>query len=200
MPPVVPNPKNIHAFASEAAFETWLSKNHASATELWLKIHKKGSGLATVTYKEALDVALCWGWIDGLKKTFDEKSFLQRFTPRKPKSVWSQINREHIARLVQDGRMTPHGLRHVEDAKADGRWEAAYASGKNMTVPDDLMAAIAARPKALATFETLDKVNIYALAFRTQTKKTAAGRAKAIATIVAMLDAGKTFHPMAKKK
>jgi len=125
MAPVIPNPKKIKGFRTESAFETWLAANHDLEAELWLKIHKKASGLATVTYAQALDVALCWGWIDGICKTFDERSFLQRFTPRRAKSVWSQINREHIARLMAAARMTPHGLRHVDAAKADGRWDAA---------------------------------------------------------------------------
>lgn len=196
MPAVVPNPDRIRDFPDEAAFETWLAEHHDTEPELWLKIHKKGSGLATVTYAQALDVALCWGWIDGLKKSFDEASFLQRFTPRKAKSVWSQINREHVARLVAAGRMTRHGLAHVEQAKADGRWDAAYASGSRMTVPEDLAAAIAKKPKARAMLAKLDKANLYAIAWRTQTKKTAAGRTKAIETIVAMLERGETIHPI----
>ena len=114
MAPVVPNPKKIKAFRTESAFETWLSANHDRESELWLKIHKKGSGLATITYAQALDVALCWGWIDGIKKTFDERSFLQRFTPRKAKSVWSQINKGHVARLTAAARMTAHGRRHAQ--------------------------------------------------------------------------------------
>jgi uncharacterized protein YdeI (YjbR/CyaY-like superfamily) len=125
--PVIPDPKNIRSFRDEAAFEKWLRANHDRETELWLKIYKKASGVPTVTYAQALDVSLCWGWIDGLKKSFDEEAFLQRFSPRRPKSVWSQINREHIARLVKAGRMTPHGQRHVNSAKEDGRWAAAYA-------------------------------------------------------------------------
>jgi uncharacterized protein YdeI (YjbR/CyaY-like superfamily) len=124
--PIIPNPKKIKSFRTEAAFERWLAAHHARETELWLKIHKKASGLPTVTYPQAIDVALCWGWIDGLRKGFDERSFLQRFTPRKAKSVWSQINTGHIARLTKARRMTPHGQRHVDAAKADGRWDAAY--------------------------------------------------------------------------
>ena len=134
MAPVVPNPKKIKAFRTASAFETWLAANHDREPELWLKIHKKDSGLATVTYAQALDVALCWGWIDGIKKTFDEQSFLQRFTPRKAKSVWSQINKDHIARLTAAARMTPHGQQHVDAAKADGRWDAAYAPIRSATV------------------------------------------------------------------
>src|SRR6476620_3476071 len=127
MAPIVPDPKRIKTFRTSAAFAAWMSANHDKQPELWLKIHKKESGLATVTAAEALDVALCWGWIDGIRKSFDDRSFLQRYTPRRARSIWSQVNREHIARLTAAGRMTPHGQRQVDAAKADGRWEAAYA-------------------------------------------------------------------------
>jgi uncharacterized protein YdeI (YjbR/CyaY-like superfamily) len=198
MAPVTPDPSTIHAFKSPKAFETWLAKNHAKQSELYLRIYKKDSGVATVTYAEALDVALCWGWIDGLKKSYDAESFLQRFTPRKKKSVWSQINRDHVARLIADKRMTPHGLSHVAAAKADGRWDAAYAGAKTMTVPEDLLEAIRAEPKALANYERLDKTNRYALAFRLGNLKTAAGRQKRIESFVEMLKAGGTLHPTKK--
>jgi uncharacterized protein YdeI (YjbR/CyaY-like superfamily) len=198
MAPVIPDPKKIKAFRTEAAFERWLGANHARETEVWLKIHKKDSGLSTVTYAQALDVALCWGWIDGLKKSFDEHSFLQRFSPRKGKSVWSQINRDHVARLVAARRMTPHGQRHVDAAKADGRWDAAYAPIRNATkatLPKDLRAAIEASSAARKTFETLGRQNLFALAFRTNNMKTPAGRAKKIAALVAMLERGETIVP-----
>jgi len=202
MAPIIPDPKKIKTFRTEAAFESWLKANHARETEIWLKIHKKDSGLPTVTYAQALDVALCWGWIDGIKKSFDERSFLQRFSPRKAKSIWSQINREHIARLVAAGRMTPHGLRHVDAAKADGRWDAAYAPMRNTTeatVPADLRAAIEASPRARKTFQTLGRQNLFALTFRTNNMKTPAGRAKKIATLVAMLERGETIVPEKKR-
>jgi len=195
---IVPDPKKIRSFKSQAAFETWLAANHARETELWLKFHKKNSGLATVTYAEALDVALCWGWIDGLKKPFDDKSFLQRFTPRRSKSIWSQINRDHVARLTEAGRMTPHGQKHVDAAKADGRWAAAYAPIRTVTeagIPADLRAAIGANPKARKTFRTLGRQNLFALAFRTNNMKTAAGRANKIAALVKMLARGETIVP-----
>ena len=195
MAPVVPNPKKIRAFPSEAAFEKWLSTHHASETELWIKFHKKGSGLKTIVYKEALDVALCWGWIDGIVKKFDEQSYLQRFTPRKAKSVWSQINRTNIARLIDAGRMTPHGLAHVEAAKADGRWENAYAPIREASVesmPEDLMAAIRANKKALKTLGTLNRMNLFAMAYRVNSLKTPAGRARKIAAMVATLAEGKS--------
>jgi uncharacterized protein YdeI (YjbR/CyaY-like superfamily) len=196
--PVVPNPKKIRAFPSEAAFETWLRANHDRELEIWVKIHKKETGLRTVTHAQALDVALCWGWIDGIRKSFDERSFLQRFTPRRAKSIWSQVNRDHIARLTAAGRMTPHGQRHVDAAKADGRWDAAYApmrSASEATLPDDLRAAIQANARARKTFKTLGRFNLFALAFRTNNMKTPAGRAKKIAELVAMLARGETIVP-----
>jgi uncharacterized protein YdeI (YjbR/CyaY-like superfamily) len=198
MASVIPDPKKIKAFRTEAAFERWLSANHARETEIWLKIHKKDSGVPTVTHAQALDVALCWGWIDGLRKAFDERSFLQRFSPRKAKSVWSQINRDNIARLDAAGRMTPHGQRQVEAARADGRWDAAYApirKATSATIPSDLRAAIEASPRARKTFRTLGRQNLFALAFRTNNMKTPAGRAKKIATLVAMLARGETIVP-----
>ncbi len=198
MAPVIPNPEKIRGFRTAAAFETWLRANHDRETEIWLKIHKKAAGLPTVTYAQALDVALCWGWIDGIKKSFDDRSFLQRFTPRRPKSIWSQVNRDHIARLTASGRMTPHGHRHVDAAKADGRWDAAYApirSATEATVPDDLRAAIEANPKARSTFRTLGRQNLFALAFRTNNMKTPAGRARKITALVAMLARGETIVP-----
>jgi len=198
MAPIVPNPKKIKSFRRAADFEAWLAANHARETELWIKIHKKDSGLETITAAQALDVALCWGWIDGIRKGFDARSFLQRYTPRTRKSIWSQINREHVARLAADGRMTVHGERQVDAAKADGRWAAAYApmrSVTNATIPDDLRAAIEANPRALKTFRTLGRLNLFALAFRTNNMKTAAGRAKKIATLVATLARGETIVP-----
>jgi len=198
MAQVIPDPKKIKSFRNEAAFERWLSSNHARETEIWLKIHKKDSGVPTVTHAQALDVALCWGWIDGIRKGFDDRSFLQRFTPRKPKSIWSQINRDHIARLITAGRMTPHGQRQVDAAKADGRWDAAYApmrSATEATIPKDLRDAIEASPRARKMFRTLSRQNLFALTFRTNNMKTPAGRARKIATLVAMLERGETIVP-----
>ncbi|MDB4989043.1 MAG: hypothetical protein JWN04_4221 [Myxococcaceae bacterium] len=200
MAAVVVDPKAIRAFASEGAFERWLATHHDKERELYLRIYKKGSGKATVSYREALDVALCWGWIDGLKKSHDEESFLQRFTPRGPKSVWSQINREHVARLIAAKRMTPHGLKHIDAAKADGRWEAAYAGASKMVVPREFLEAVEQNEKASATYAKLDKANRYALAFRLGNLKTAAGRAKKIESFVAMLARGEMIHPARSKK
>jgi uncharacterized protein YdeI (YjbR/CyaY-like superfamily) len=196
MAKVVVDPKVVRAFRSEAAFEAWLSKNHAGATELWLKIHKKGSGLPTVTPAQAIDVALCWGWIDGLRKSLDETSYLQRFTPRRKKSIWSQINRDHVARLIAAGRMTPHGMAQVDAAKADGRWDAAYAPIRSATLPDDLRAAVEASPAASATLAKLDRMNVFAMSFRLGQLKTPEKRAARLAEYVAMLARGETLLPL----
>ena len=197
------DPKRIRTFRNQKAFETWLRANHARESELWLKIHKKGSGLPSVTADEAIDAALCWGWIDGLRKGFDEESFLQRFTPRRPKSVWSQINRDRVARLIDAGRMTPHGQRQIDAAKADGRWDAAYApirSASESTIPGDLRRAIEANPRALKTFQSLNRMNLFALTFRTNNMKTPPGRARKIASLVAMLARGEVIVPRGVKK
>ena len=198
MAPVIPDPKKIKSFRSQAAFEAWLRKNHSRETEIWLRIYKKGSGVPTVTNAEALDVALCWGWIDGIRKALDAESFLQRYSPRRPQSPWSQINREHVARLTAAGQMTPAGQRQIDAARADGRWDRAYApmrSATKDTVPADLRAAIEASPRARKLFFTLGRQNLFALAFRTNNMKTAAGRAKKIASLVAMLERGETILP-----
>jgi uncharacterized protein YdeI (YjbR/CyaY-like superfamily) len=198
MAPVIPNAKNIKTFRSEADFERWLAANHARASEVWLKIFKKASGVPTVTTAQALDIALCWGWIDGIRKSLDDEAFLQRYTPRRPKSLWSQVNRDHVARLTAEGRMTPHGQRQVDLAKADGRWAAAYApirSTSAATIPEDLRKAIAASPRAEKTFQTLGRTNLFSLQFRTNNMKTAVGRTKKIAELVAMLARGETIVP-----
>jgi uncharacterized protein YdeI (YjbR/CyaY-like superfamily) len=198
MAPIVPDPKRTKSFRSADAFATWMSANHDKQPELWLKVHKKDSGLPTVTVAEALDIALCWGWIDSTRKSFDEHSFLQRYSPRGAKSIWSQINRESVARLTAGGRMTPHGQRQVDAAKADGRWDAAYApmrSATEETVPEDLRAAIDANPRARKMFKTLSRGNLFALAFRTNKMKTPAGRTKKIADLVDMLARGETIMP-----
>jgi uncharacterized protein YdeI (YjbR/CyaY-like superfamily) len=192
----------MKAFASSKALETWMRANHAKAPELWIKIHKKGSGLRSVTAAEALDVMLCWGWIDGLRRGFDEQSFLQRYTPRRAKSIWSQVNREHVARLSKAGRMTPHGRAQIDAAKKDGRWEAAYAPIRSASadkLPTDLLKAIHANAKARRTFRTLNRMNLFALAFRTNNMKTPEGRARKIASLVAMLARGETVVPQKAK-
>jgi uncharacterized protein YdeI (YjbR/CyaY-like superfamily) len=196
--PVVPDLRNLKSFRTEAAFAAWMKANHAVKTEIWLRIYKKGSGRPTVTSAQALDVVLCWGWIDGIRKSYDEASFLQRYTPRRPRSLWSQINREHVARLTAAGRMMEPGQRQVDAAKADGRWDAAYAPMRSMseaTLPEDLRAAIAANPRARKTLRTLGRFELFALAFRTNHMKTPAGRAKKIAQLVDRLAHGDTLVP-----
>src|SRR4051812_14541523 len=185
MAPVKINPDTIRTFKDVESFYTWLGKHHDKQAEIWIKIHKVDSGLKSITPKDAVDVVLCWGWIDGLRKGFDDKSFLQRYSPRGGKSVWSQINVDNVARLIKEGRMTAHGLAQVEAAKADGRWDRAYSS-KDARIPDDLRAAIDAEPKAKAMLEKLSAQNRFALAFRTGNMKTEAGRKRKIATFVAM--------------
>jgi uncharacterized protein YdeI (YjbR/CyaY-like superfamily) len=203
MAAVVPDPKRIRSFADAKAFETWMRTNHGKQPELWIKIHKKDSGLKSITAAEALDVALCWGWIDGLRKGFDEKSFLQRYTPRRPNSLWSQVNRRNVVRLIKEGRMTPHGLAEIQAAKRDGRWKAAYAPIRAVSadnLPQDLMRAIEANARAKKTFATLNRQNLFALRFRTNNMKTAAGRARKIAALVDMLARGETIIPQSPKR
>jgi uncharacterized protein YdeI (YjbR/CyaY-like superfamily) len=144
----------------------WLDKHHGNAAGLWLRLAKKASGIQSITYQEALEVALCYGWIDGQKNSYDESSWLQKFTPRGAKSIWSKINREKAEKLIEDGQMKPAGLKAVEAAKQDGRWEAAYDSFSRATVPDDFQAELAKNPEAKAFFETLNRQNRYAILFR----------------------------------
>ncbi len=202
MTAVIPDKKRIQSFASTKALETWMRAHHDKWPELWIKIHKKDSGLDSVTAPEALDVMLCWGWIDGLRKGFDENSFLQRYTPRRARSIWSQVNREKVARLIAAGRMTAHGQAQIDAAKKDGRWGAAYAPIRAASadkLPKDLDDAIRANSKAHKTFQSLSRVNLFALAFRTNNMKTAAGRAKKIASLVEMLARGETIVPQKAK-
>lgn len=198
MPPVVVRPERIREFVNQAAFADWLSTHHASDEEVWIRMFKKGSGRPTISQTEAIDVALCWGWIDAIRKSWDDESFVQRFCPRRPKSVWSRINQGNVERLVREGRMTEHGLVHVRAAQADGRWDAAYAT--TMEAPDDLLTAIKASKKARAMYATLSAQNRFALTFRVLQLKTAAGRAKRIAEFVAMLERGETVHPQGKTR
>ena len=193
------DPGKVHEFKDAQAFHRWLGKNHDSQSEVWIKIRKVGSGLASITPKEAIDVALCWGWIDAVRKAYDGKSYLQRYTPRGPKSIWSRINVANVARLIEEGRMTERGLKQVELAKADGRWDRAYGSAKDMTLPDDLLAALKAEPKALKTLARLNAQNRFALAFRLHNMKTEAGRKRKIASFVQMLKNGETIHPQTLK-
>ena len=194
MAPVVVDPARVHSFETAAIFETWLAANHDREPEVWIRIFKKASGKLTISPDDAIDACLCWGWIDAIRKSLDGESYLQRYTPRGRKSVWSQVNVDKVARLVAEGRMTPAGLAHVEAARADGRWDKAYRV-KGSQVPADLMAAIEADPDARAMFEVLTAQNRFALTFRLGQIKTEAGRTGKIATFVAMLARRETFHP-----
>jgi uncharacterized protein YdeI (YjbR/CyaY-like superfamily) len=198
MAPFKVDPKKVHEFKTADAFYKWLAKNHAKEDEVWIKTHKKGSGLKSITPVEAIDAVLCWGWIDAIRKGFDETSFLQRYTKRRGKSTWSQINVDNVARLIKEGRMTEHGLKEVEAAKADGRWAAAYRIKDNQ-LPADLQAAIDVEPKAKAMLATLTAQNRFALAFRTNALKTEVGRKKRIAAFVEMLKRGETIYPQKAK-
>jgi uncharacterized protein YdeI (YjbR/CyaY-like superfamily) len=200
MAPVVVDAAAIRTFATATALDNWYRAHHDGATELWIKLHKKGSGLASVSAAEALDAALCWGWIDGIRKSFDDKSFLQRYTPRGKRSIWSQINIAHVERLRQAGRMQPAGEAEVARAQADGRWARAYGGFAGAQFPADLLAAIEAEPEALATFGRLNAQNRYALGFRVHAMKSAAGRQRKIAQFVEMLQRGETLHPNGKAK
>ena len=194
MPAAKPDEYPILLFPDDAAWEAWLAANHDSARGVWLRFAKKGTALSSVNYAQALDVALCWGWIDAQVKKYDDESYLQKFTPRGKKSLWSKVNRGKVERLVASGRMRPPGQAAVDAAKADGRWEAAYDSPSNATVPDDLAAALAKSKKAQAFFDTLTKANRYAVIWRVQTAKKPETRAKRISELVAMLARGEKIH------
>lgn len=183
----------ILPFESKKKFADWLTKNHDKSAGLWVKIAKKASGISTVTYAEALDVALCYGWIDGQKGSFDDKYFLQKFTPRRPKSIWSKINVEKVERLIASGEMKPSGLKAVEAAKQDGRWAAAYSSQGNIEVPADFQSALNKNKKAKAFFETLSGSKRYSFLFRITTAKKAETREKRIRQFVEMLSKGETL-------
>ncbi len=183
------------AFPSPETWEQWLAENHAASPGLWLKLAKKDSGIASVSYDEALEIALCYGWIDGQKDKFDGSYWLQRFSPRRAKSKWSKINRERAERLITEGKMKPAGLREVERARADGRWDAAYDSPRNMAVPDDLRLALKKNEKAQEFFETLDSRNRYAILYRIQDAKKPETRARRIEQFVAMLSEQKVLYP-----
>jgi uncharacterized protein YdeI (YjbR/CyaY-like superfamily) len=183
------------SFASAAEWEEWLETNHAVSDGVWIKMAKKGTGIESVRYPEVLDSALSFGWIDGSRNALDERYFLQRYTPRRPRSRWSRINREKAERLIAEGRMRPAGLAEVERAKADGRWEAAYESQSSSTVPDDLRRELDARPKAKAFFDGLSSQNRYAILYRLQDAKRPETRARRLAKFIAMLEAGETIYP-----
>lgn len=181
-------------FATPRAYESWLAKNHGKSPGLWLRIAKKDGARKSVTYAEALEISLCYGWIDGQKAKGDEETWLQKFTPRSKRSIWSKINREKALALIDSGRMQPAGLREIERAKADGRWEAAYAGQRTATVPDDLAAVLAKNATARRNFEDLNSVNRYAILFRIGNAKKSETRAKRIAQFVEMLARGEKLH------
>ena len=182
-------------FESAEAWTNWLHQNHQTPDGLWLKLAKKGSGLPTVTYAEALEVALCYGWIDGQKKSFDDTYWLQKFTPRRPKSIWSKINRQKAEALIAARKMQPAGLLEVERAKEDGRWQVAYDSQSKASVPDDLQAALDTNPAANAFFQTLNSRNRYAILHRIQTAKRPATRTKRIQQFIEMLERNELLYP-----
>jgi uncharacterized protein YdeI (YjbR/CyaY-like superfamily) len=184
----------VHTFRTRAAYEKWLEKNHAKSTGVWLRYFKKASGKKGITYAEALDVALCYGWIDSLARSLDEHSYMQKFTPRGKRSVWSKKNREHVARLIKEKRMTPAGLLQVQAAKKDGRWEQAYDSPANMKVPADFLKELSKDKKAKAFFDSLNRANHYVVAWRLQTAKKPETRARRMKAMLAQLKAGKKFH------
>lgn len=188
------NDKPVKSFKSTKAFEKWLSVNQAKSSGIWLQIFKKDSGIKTVTYSEALDVALCYGWIDGQKNKYDENSWLQKFTPRRTKSMWSKRNSEHVTRLIKDKRMQPAGLKEITSAKADGRWEQAYDSPSNMKVPEDFLMALAKNKKAEAFFKTLNKANTFAIAWRLQIAKKPETRDKRMKVLLGMMANGEKLH------
>jgi uncharacterized protein YdeI (YjbR/CyaY-like superfamily) len=190
----------VLAFRSGKDWRKWLQRNHAGLPGVWLQLSKKGSGVESLTYPEALDEALCYGWIDGQARRYDDRSYLQRFTPRRRRSMWSKINRERVARLIRDKRMQPAGLKEVARAKEDGRWEAAYDAPSRSTVPADFTAVLARNNKAQAFFRTLNRQNIYAICFRLHAAKNPETRARRIAQFVAMCAAGKAIHPVGETK
>ncbi len=177
-------------FKTQNKFEEWLEKNHNLSTGIWLKIFKKDSGIKTVSYSEALDVALCYGWIDSQKQTFDEKSWLQKFSPRTTKSIWSKVNIGHVERLTNQGKMKPSGFAAVEKAKADGRWDQAYDSPSKMSVPDDFLLELSKNKKAELSFKELGKTSLFAIGFKLHTAKKTETREKRIKEIIQKLENG----------
>ncbi|MFL6193682.1 MAG: YdeI/OmpD-associated family protein [Thermoanaerobaculia bacterium] len=190
-----PSDLPVLLFKRPEDWAAWLDKNHESSSGIWMRLAKKASALESVTYAEALEEALRHGWIDGQKKAYDEESWLQKFTRRGKKSIWSKINREKAEELIRDGRMQPPGLAEVERARADGRWDGAYDSQKSAAVPEDFQAALDGNPRAKAFFATLESYNRYAILFRIQTAKKAETRARNIQRFIEMLERHEKVHP-----
>ncbi len=184
----------IKLFTTPKAWRAWLEKNHTKDEGVWVRFYKKDSGKKSINYAQALDEALCFGWIDGLVNKYDADSYMQKFTPRRSRSMWSKRNREHVARLIMEKRMTPAGLKAIESAKADGRWESAYDSPKNMKVPEDFLKELKKNKKAYAFYQTLNKANTYAIAWRLQTAKEPKTREKRLRALLAMLAEEKKIH------
>ena len=189
----------VRAFRDDGAFERWLDRNHTRTPGLWIKIAKRDTGVASVTHAEAVDTALCFGWIDGQRRPLDTTYFLQRFTPRRPKSIWSKNNRDKVTQLIEIGRMRPAGLREIERAKADGRWDAAYDGQRTAGVPDELQRLLDRNRRAREFFATLDSANRYAFVWRVQQGKKPETRRRRAEEFVKMLEAGETFHPRANR-
>ncbi|MGH9225258.1 MAG: YdeI/OmpD-associated family protein [Acidimicrobiales bacterium] len=186
--------REIIPFESQAAWDAWLGENHGRTAGVWIRVAKKASGIPSVTHAEALDVALCYGWIDGQRDRFDDQWFIQLFTPRRRRSNWSKVNVCKVEKLIEDGRMQPSGLTEVERAKADGRWDRAYDAPSVASVPDDLQAALDANPEAKAFFETLKGNNRFAILYRIQDAKRPETRARRIDQFVTMLNEGRTIY------
>lgn len=185
----------IASFATPEDWSAWLAEHHAEPEGVWMRISKKGASILTINYQQALDEALAWGWIDGLKRPIDAEFWMQRFTPRRPKSIWSVVNRDKALALISSGRMTPAGLREIERAKADGRWDRAYESQSTAAEPADLLAALAQNPKAAVFYRTLNRVNRYAILFRLQNVKKAETRARKLSQFVEMLAREEKIYP-----
>lgn len=188
------NAAAARSFATPAQLEQWLRDNHATESELWVRMYKKGSGTPSVDWNDCVLAALAWGWIDGQRRALDDVSFVQRLTPRRPRSSWSKINRGHAERLIAAGRMQPSGLAHVEAARQDGRWDQAYAGSADMVIPDDFLGELRKNPAATKFYATLDRRNLHAIYYRLHTAKRAETRKKRIAEMVAQLARGEQFH------
>jgi uncharacterized protein YdeI (YjbR/CyaY-like superfamily) len=184
----------VKEFKTQAAWEKWLAKNHDKSPGVWMRFYKKASGVKSMNYDQALDGALCYGWIDGQTNKYDDDSWVQRFTPRRAKSIWSKRNVGHVARLIEAGKMHAAGQAQIDAAKADGRWQIAYDSHSTMEIPEDFLKALAKNKKAKAFFETLNKTNLYSISFRLQTAKKAETREKRMKQILEMMKNGEKFH------
>ncbi len=187
-------PTNLRAFADAAALDAWLKEHHQSATELWAHLFKKDSGTPSVDWNDLVIAGLTWGWIDGVRKSVDAKSFVQRMTPRRARSTWSKKNCDHAERLIALGHMQPAGLAHVNAAKADGRWERAYSGSKEMVIPEEFLTALQKNPAAQKFYESLSRANIFAIYHRVVTPKKPETRAKRITAIIEQLARGEKFH------